>query len=311
MQSDLQLLHLCRRKHSKAQTALRVLLPILGIDEEGNRPESQISVPNIGGWHILEDGTPVDAHYAQLEKHGDLALEIAQTSYLQVESDPMPDVLAALQIALGNGRWDEAEIEAHTLYSHLSDLPKDAFYSWRNIERIFEDIEDAISFLRASDFEMLWGVGAEDSSEDSAFEGVDRKIMEGFLNKPETLYSADPRFFEELVATIFSSRGYDVRLTKRTSDGGRDIIAIGSPDQVHVKYLIECKRYKKERKINVAQVRQLFGVQQSERATKAILATTSGFTKPERKFASQHLWQLQLIDYTELLRFMRKSLKST
>jgi HJR/Mrr/RecB family endonuclease len=49
------------------------------------------------------------------------------------------------------------------------------------------------------------------------------------------------RLFEEFVAELFHEFGYEVELTKRTRDGGRDVIAIreaeaavlGKPGQSH------------------------------------------------------------------------------
>ncbi len=66
---------------------------------------------------------------------------------------------------------------------------------------------------------------------------------------------------------------------KRTRDGGRDIVAIGEKARSLLKYIIECKRHRKDRKVGISYVRALYGVKLSEGATKAILATTSGFTK--------------------------------
>ena len=38
------------------------------------------------------------------------------------------------------------------------------------------------------------------------------------------------RILEEMIAEIFSGLGYDVELTKRTRDGGKDIIALRKRD---------------------------------------------------------------------------------
>ena len=67
-----------------------------------------------------------------------------------------------------------------------------------------------------------------------------------------------------------------------------------------------CKRYARRRKVNVTQVRALFGVMQDENVTKALLATTSGFTKKAREFAERNVWKLDLVDYDQLLRLIRK-----
>src|SRR5258708_40197380 len=56
------------------------------------------------------------------------------------------------------------------------------------------------------------------------------------------LISLTPRQFEELIAEIWSRFGYEVELTARTRDGGRDIIAIRRSVEASYRHLIECKR---------------------------------------------------------------------
>ena len=51
---------------------------------------------------------------------------------------------------------------------------------------------------------------------------------------------------------------------------------------------------------------RLFGVMQDENVTKALLATTSGFTRQARECAQRNIWKLDLIDYEDLLRLVRK-----
>lgn len=70
-----------------------------------------------------------------------------------------------------------------------------------------------------------------------------------------------PRQFEEIVAEVFKSKGYEVDLTKRTRDGGKDIIAIHTDTLgIRNKYFIECKCYSESNKISVDVVRALYGV---------------------------------------------------
>ena len=52
-------------------------------------------------------------------------------------------------------------------------------------------------------------------------------------------------------------------------------------------------------------VRALFGVMEDEGATKALLATTSGFTRKAREFAERNIWKLQLADHDDILRMIR------
>jgi len=122
---------------------------------------------------------------------------------------------------------------------------------------------------------------------------------------PELIFGITPRQFEELIAEIFLDRGFKVELTQATRDGGRDIIAIYETMAIRTKYLIECKRYAPENKVTVAMVRNLYAVRMDEVANKAILATTSSYTKDAREFASRHIWDLDLKAYDDIIKWVQ------
>jgi restriction system protein len=98
-----------------------------------------------------------------------------------------------------------------------------------------------------------------------------------------------PLDFEALMAEVFAGLGYAVEQTKRTRDGGIDILAVKNVDDVSLRFLIECKR-----QVGVSLVRELFGIKHHLGASKAIIATTSDFTKPAVEFAQAHRWELEL-----------------
>ena len=85
------------------------------------------------------------------------------------------------------------------------------------------------------------------------------------------------------MAELFFGFGYDVELTAKTRDGGRDIIAIKRAE-ANVKYLIECKRPDPGGYVGVRPVRELYGMKTHEGATKAILATTAYFSQDAMPF---------------------------
>lgn len=114
-------------------------------------------------------------------------------------------------------------------------------------------------------------------------EEVWRRLLVECGREPNRLRELGSRQFEELVAFLFGEFGYDVELTQKTRDGGRDIIAIRH-GEVHCRYLIECKHPVTGAKIGVRPVRELYAVKVDEGATKAILATTSEFTRDAQIF---------------------------
>lgn len=123
---------------------------------------------------------------------------------------------------------------------------------------------------------------------------------------PKGLFSISPRKFEEIIAELFWRAGYEVELTAQTRDGGRDIIAISRSMDIPLRLIIECKRHALTNKVGLALVQRLFGVKIAEFANKAILATTSTFTRDARMFASSHLWDLDLKDHDDVVAWLGK-----
>jgi HJR/Mrr/RecB family endonuclease len=120
------------------------------------------------------------------------------------------------------------------------------------------------------------------------------------------MLSLPSRAFEELVAELFAARGFDVELTSATRDGGRDIIAVHETMGLRSRYLIECKRYAPQNRVGLAIVQRLFGVKMAENANKAIIATTSNFTRDAKSFAAQRVWDLDLKAYNDILQWVRE-----
>lgn len=125
---------------------------------------------------------------------------------------------------------------------------------------------------------------------------VDRALIEQLRKYPDDLRTINRRLFEELVAELFVSFGYEVELTKRTRDGGKDIIAI-KRKEVETRFLIECKRPDPGKAIGISFVRELYGVKVDDGATKAILATTTYFSPDAKLFFEKHRWELEPRDF--------------
>lgn len=102
--------------------------------------------------------------------------------------------------------------------------------------------------------------------------------------------------FEDLVEKLISRMGFITERTKRSFDGGIDIIAINEQPLFDGKYIIQCKRYSKS--IGEPILRDLYGVVSSEHANKGILITNSYFTKTAKEFAKNK--PIELIDGKKL-----------
>jgi len=137
-------------------------------------------------------------------------------------------------------------------------------------------------------------------------EEVNDLLIAALAQNPELMHEVHPRRFEELVAELFNRMGYDVTLTPATHDEGRDVLAVRRDDVGTVLTLVECKRFRPDRKVGVALVRSLYGVVTSERASHGVIATTSSFTRGAKEFQQNLRYQLSLRDFNDLARWCRK-----
>lgn len=71
------------------------------------------------------------------------------------------------------------------------------------------------------------------------------RIRKSLLKSQDYLRSMSPQEFEDIVAELFRSLGYDVKQTPYTNDQGKDAIIFKDGK----KSLIECKRYSPENKV--------------------------------------------------------------
>jgi hypothetical protein len=106
--------------------------------------------------------------------------------------------------------------------------------------------------------------------------------------------------FENLVAVLLKSMGFQVQSTKASRDGGIDLIVHCDVPLHQGKYIVQCKRY--DSSVGEPCVRDLFGVMIAEHANKGILVTNSVFTSSAHAFASGK--PLELIDGNRLLQLL-------
>lgn len=136
--------------------------------------------------------------------------------------------------------------------------------------------------------------------------GINERLAKAISQNPELLRQLHPRDFEEYIAELFAEFGYTVELTARTKDGGKDIVAVRSDRGIMNRLIVECKRYAPHRKVDVSLVRQLYGVKEAVKANKAILATTSYFTRDARQEVERnYIYQLELKDFDAIADWAR------
>ena len=129
------------------------------------------------------------------------------------------------------------------------------------------------------------------------------------VRDPAVVYSIDPYSFEELVAFIYELMGLQVELTRKSRDGGADVLVwhpSGIPDTIF--RAIQVKRYSPTHKVGLAEVQRMKGVLLDFRAQSGEIVTTSWFTMPAKHSASRPPVTISLMDYDGLVNRIKQAL---
>lgn len=135
---------------------------------------------------------------------------------------------------------------------------------------------------------------------------VDDSLVRRAKENPRIMLSFSPREFEEMVCELLDKQGYNVKLTKQTRDGGKDIIVVQKSILGEFCIYVECKKYDLSRPINVGLVRELYGTVMSDNATAGMIVTTSHFTKDAREFTANIKHRMALKDYNDLVQELNR-----
>jgi Restriction endonuclease len=97
------------------------------------------------------------------------------------------------------------------------------------------------------------------------------------------LLEMSPAAFEQHVAALFARAGFEAQRVGASGDGGVDIrVRRGGRGGI-----VQCKRYRADRTIGPATIRELVGARAHERADMAWLATTGRITEGAQQLAAQ------------------------
>lgn len=94
------------------------------------------------------------------------------------------------------------------------------------------------------------------------------------IAKYEDRFHLHPRIFEEVVASVFGSLGFQVRATAYSKDGGIDVVLDGSGE---LPICVQVKR--SSNAIQVGLIREFTGALVAEGCTRGLFVTTSRFTR--------------------------------
>jgi restriction endonuclease Mrr len=122
------------------------------------------------------------------------------------------------------------------------------------------------------------------------------RIFRLFHEHRASFERVDNRTFEQIVARLFQSRGFDLDNHSERSPASYDFLLRQFEGSSRI--VVEVKKYSASSKVSVGQVQQLLGAVAAERADLGILITPSDFTKTAVDFASRchpriELWSLK------------------
>jgi restriction system protein len=120
-----------------------------------------------------------------------------------------------------------------------------------------------------------------------------QEIQKFLTAKYELRHIVHPQMFEETVASVFRSLGYEATVTAYSGDDGIDVILQKGEDRIGV----QVKRYRNS--ISVEQIRSLAGALVLNQMTKGIFVTTSRFERGSARTVERYKvlgHRIELID---------------
>lgn len=136
---------------------------------------------------------------------------------------------------------------------------------------------------------------------------INDSILLKIQKNPNAIYNLSSWQFEELVAELFHKEGYNVIPTKRTHDGGKDMMVVENKLLGNFLCYVECKKYGPDKPVGVRVVRELYGTIKADNATAGIIVSSSYFSKQACSFRETIKHQMNLIDFAKLSEIISKA----
>jgi len=136
---------------------------------------------------------------------------------------------------------------------------------------------------------------------------VNDALISELARRPELMRVLSPRKFEEFVAELYARSGFEVELTRPSKDGGVDIYAVQRAPFGSFLTVVDCKRHRADRPIQVGLVRGLYGTVMDTGASAGVIATTSYFTKGAKAYQDQRKHRIGLQDFVSLREMLSRA----
>ncbi len=105
------------------------------------------------------------------------------------------------------------------------------------------------------------------------------------------------REFEFEIGKVYSRLGYQIKVTKRSGDGGVDVIAKKDNETIY----IQCKHYGENTHLGAPELQAFWGCCSGNGIHKGVMVCTSSLTKDARAFANKLKGKLEIVGMKELL----------
>ena len=95
----------------------------------------------------------------------------------------------------------------------------------------------------------------------------------------------DPYQFEAFCMRVLNANGYQMMMTSKSNDGGKDLVGW---DNYNQRIFGEVKQYKKDNKVSRPLLQKLKGAMVDSKVERGIFITTSDFTREALEYAKRN-----------------------
>ena len=114
------------------------------------------------------------------------------------------------------------------------------------------------------------------------------------------------RQFEEVVVLIFREDGWDVTLTPKTRDGGKDVVARKDIDGVPVVAYVEAKNYDPRRPVRLPEVKEFVATLGGDGVDRGFMLTTSYVSRDAQEWAATKGQRIAAVEFLDRARIHDK-----
>ena len=119
----------------------------------------------------------------------------------------------------------------------------------------------------------------------------------------------NPYQFEDLTGFLFKEEGWEVEITSKSRDGGKDVIARRIDTGIPFVAYVQAKRNRESRKVGISEVKEFVATVAGDNVDVGYLVTTSYFSKPATQWLrdkGHRLASVELIDRRKLIERMQR-----